>query len=51
MKDYPIGNIEIIEMIDSGCFNEKRAKEIMAETDLNKPINVPSGLCFKAFEA
>ncbi len=43
MKEYPIGNLEIIEMINSGGFNEIRAKEILAGTDLNQPINAPSG--------
>lgn len=27
---------------------KKRAKEIMAETDLNKPINVPSGRSYRS---
>ena len=43
MKEYPVGNLEIIEMINSGGFDEKRAKEILAGTDLNRPINVPIG--------
>ena len=43
MNEYPSGNPEFLEMINSGVFNEFRAKEIMSGTDLNCPINVPFG--------
>ncbi len=44
MKEYPTGNPEFLEMINSGSFNEQRAMEIMARIDLNQPINIPSGV-------
>ncbi len=46
MKEYPTGNPDFLEIINSGGFDEQRAKEIMAGTDLNQPINIPFGASF-----
>ena len=41
MTEYPDGNLEFLAMIQKGEFNEQRAKVLLAETDLNLPINNP----------
>ncbi len=43
-KPYPTGNPVFLEMINSGGFDGQKAKEIMAGTDLNQPINIPFGV-------
>ena len=34
MKEHPSGNLEFLEVIKSGRFDEPRAKEIIARTNL-----------------